>query len=72
MRYSLSNLTQPASEPVTLALAKAHLRIDHTAEDDLITSWIKAAREAAEKYTGRRFITQSLRMRLNDWPHACG
>jgi uncharacterized phiE125 gp8 family phage protein len=41
-------------EPVTLALAKAHCRIDSSDEDDLLTQvYIPAARETAEQYTGR-------------------
>ncbi|MGF6932976.1 putative phiE125 gp8 family phage protein [Paraburkholderia sp. UCT70] len=41
-------------EPVTLALAKAHCRIDTTDEDELIEQvYIPAGRETAEQYTGR-------------------
>lgn len=66
--YGLTVITAPASEPVSLTLAKAHLRIDHSAEDDLITSWIKAARILTESHTGKRWITQSLRLSLDWWP----
>lgn len=70
MEYGLTNLTQPASEPVALALAKAHLRIDHTAEDTLITGWITAARQLTESYTGRRWIEQSMRLTLERFPYS--
>lgn len=54
MRYrSLVRETEPASEPVTLTEAKAHLRIDGTAEDTLVTSLIKVARVWAEEYLDR-------------------
>ena len=43
-------LTPPAAEPVTLAQAKAFLRIDYTQEDALIELAITAARQAAEHY----------------------
>ena len=58
--------TAPASEPVSLAEAKTHLRVDSSAEDDLINSLISAARQWAEKYTNRSFITQTWELYLDD------
>jgi len=49
----------PATEPITLTEAKAHLRIDHTDDDTYITSLIKAARSSAEAYTQTSFFTQT-------------
>jgi uncharacterized phiE125 gp8 family phage protein len=40
------------AEPITLDQAKAHLRVDGSAEDDDIGSAIIEAREAIEDYTG--------------------
>jgi len=54
-------VTAPAEEPITLSEAKAHLRVDDSSSDALITSLIVAAREYAEKYTNRALITQTLR-----------
>jgi uncharacterized phiE125 gp8 family phage protein len=69
--YGLTLVTAPASEPVSLAVAKAHLRIDHDDEDALIASWIRAARQATESYTGRRWIEQDVRLTLAGFPR-CG
>jgi uncharacterized phiE125 gp8 family phage protein len=66
--YGLTTITGPASEPVTLAVAKAHLRIDHDDENALIEDWIKSARELAEAHTGRRFVTQQVRVTLGAFP----
>jgi len=58
----------PAVEPIGLAEAKAHLRIDHADEDNLITALILAAREAAETHTGLSFISQEWTYALDQWP----
>lgn len=43
----------PVKEVITLEEAKSHLRIDGDDEDSLISSYIQAAREYAEIFTGR-------------------
>ncbi|MDE2030529.1 MAG: phage head-tail connector protein [Alphaproteobacteria bacterium] len=63
-------LTPPAAEPVTLADAKQQARIDTTADDTLVTALITGARQWAEEYTARAFITQSWRLTLDLWPGA--
>jgi uncharacterized phiE125 gp8 family phage protein len=65
---SLSLITPPVGEPVTLADAKAHLRIDTPDDDALITALISAARARAEWHTGRAFMTQSWILWLDSWP----
>jgi len=52
-------VTPPAVEPVTLEEAKQHLKIDGNEDDSLITALITAARQRAEEYTRRAFITQT-------------
>lgn len=54
-------ITPPAKEPLTLAEAKAHLRVDHTDEDGLISMLIASARKTAERWLRRALITQTLR-----------
>jgi len=57
--------TAPAAEPITLAEAKAHLRVDDVASDALITSLIVAARNHAEKYLRRALVTQTIDVRYD-------
>lgn len=52
--------TPPASEPLSIDEAKLHLRQDLSADDDLITAAIVAARTYCENYTRLKFITQSV------------
>ena len=67
MRYrSLVRATEPAN-PVTLAEAKAQLRIDSSAEDDLISTLITAATRWAEDYTDRTFCHTQWQMRLDSF-----
>ena len=58
----------PASEPVTVAEAKAHLRIDHSAEDVLLASLILTSRLHIEAALGLALVTQSWRLLLDRWP----
>ena len=61
-------IEEPAIEPLTLAEAKAFLRVEHTADDDLIGALIKAARCEVEAATRRALITQGFRIVLDCWP----
>ena len=54
-------LTPAAELPITLAEAKAYLRVTHSAEDDLINGLISACTGLVEKYTGRTLITTTFR-----------
>ena len=65
---SLQLISPPAIEPVTLDEAKAHLKVDTTDDDTLITSLIAAARIRAEWLTRRAFITQSWMLWRDRWP----
>ncbi len=63
-------LTPPTIEPVTLAEAKAAARISDTAFDAQLPGMIAAARQMAEQETGLRFLEQTWRTELADWPSA--
>jgi uncharacterized phiE125 gp8 family phage protein len=58
----------PAAEPVTLAEAKAHMRVDGSAEDTLISSLIITSRLHIEAALGLAFITQSWSYFIDCWP----
>jgi hypothetical protein len=70
--YGLSLITAPAEEPIGLDRAKLHLRVDHDVDDDLISSWVAAARTLTEQHTNRRWVEQGLRLTLADWPGGGG
>ncbi len=55
----LTVVTPPATE-LNLATVKNYLRIDFTDDDTLLTTLIQSARERAEQYCNRAFITQTL------------
>ncbi|UUP18915.1 head-tail connector protein [Nitratireductor thuwali] len=65
---TLFRTVAPAAEPLTLAEAKAHMRVAHAVEDDLIAGLIRAAREEVERATGLALINQSWRLVLDGWP----
>lgn len=65
---SIKLITAPAAEPVILAEAKLHCRVDSADDDTLITALIVAARELAEQQTGRALVTQTWELALDAFP----
>lgn len=65
---SLTRQTPPTVEPVTLAEAKAHLRVDSTDDDAYISNLIRAAREWVEEYLDRTLVLTQWTMRLEEFP----
>ena len=70
MRYALRLKTSPVTEPVSLAEAKLHLKIESTeaAEDSLIQRLIVVARHHAETSTRRALVTQTWTLALDGFP----
>lgn len=60
----------PVVEPITLAEAKAHVRVDAGDEDALIGSLIVAARSFVERSLSLALITQGWSLYLDHWPRS--
>lgn len=65
---SLLMTAAPTVEPITLAEAKLHCRIDGTSEDAYISSLVVTSRLQIESALGLAMITQSWRLTLDTWP----
>ena len=66
-------VVEPPLALVSLALAKQHLRVDTTADDDLIGFYIAAAQSMIDGpggWLGRCIGTQTLELRLDGFPTA--
>lgn len=60
--------SSPSVEPATKAEVKLWGRIDGSLDDDMIDNIIISARQAAELYTGRAFINQTIQVFMDYWP----
>lgn len=56
----LTDLNPPPAEPITLAEAKAFLRVDHDDEDALIQTLIASARERLETHLNIAMISRPM------------
>jgi uncharacterized phiE125 gp8 family phage protein len=61
-------VTPPAEEPVSLAEAKSHLRVDFADDDALIAGIIVAARQRAETVCRRALVSQQWRLVVDRFP----
>lgn len=61
--------TAPATEPVTIAELKTHLRISGSSEDEYLSTLISEARQEIEDATGLALIKQVWQLTLDRWPH---
>lgn len=60
----------PALEPVTIADARAFLRLSTDSEDDILHRLLVTARELVEAETGLALIDQTWRLRVDRWPRS--
>ena len=58
----------PVAEPVTLAEAKAHIRVDRDDENATIAAFVRAARETIEARTGLVLAPRPMRLCLDRPP----
>lgn len=65
---SLVRYTQPTVEPITLAEAKAHCRVDLSDEDGYIASLIRVAREVVEDRLDQTLVTTVWEARYDSFP----
>lgn len=69
MRYrSLKRLTDPAVEPISVADAKVHLRVEHDADDAVVARCIQASREWCEEYLDATLIHTQWQMSFDMFP----
>jgi uncharacterized phiE125 gp8 family phage protein len=61
-------ISAPAEEPLTLAEAKTHLKVDYTADDTYITTLIVAARKQVEEYTNLSLIDTTYEQAFDGFP----
>lgn len=66
MGFGLQQIVAPAAEPISLAEAKAHLRVDIPDEDELVIKpLIKAARKHCEDKTGYQLVAATWKLTLD-------
>ncbi len=70
MSYSLVQISEPETEPISLLDAKRFASLDasYTDDDALLTGLITAARQASEAYLNRSIYTQQWRLGLTRFP----
>jgi uncharacterized phiE125 gp8 family phage protein len=65
MWYAPTVTVAPASEPVTLALAKEHCKVDTDDHDTLVNGLIMAARNYVEAYCGSPLISRTITVKCD-------
>ena len=71
--YWLKEITAPTSEPISLSLARLHLRLDTSGspashpDDAIVQSLITAVRQNAEDYTGLKIASGTFEVRADSF-----
>lgn len=60
-------MTEPKSEPVSVQQLKNQLRIEHSEEDELLKTYIVAAREYAESVTSNKVLKQQWQIAFDEF-----
>ena len=70
MTMNLVLKTPPATTPVSLVEAKAHLNELRSIDDDYIGTLIDVATEQAEEITGRQLVTATYELYMDELPYS--
>jgi len=65
---TLTTITEPTDEPVTLQEVKDALRIEDNSEDVRIWNIIRASRMYAEDFCDLRLMSQVVELSFDNWP----
>lgn len=71
-RYRLKRTVQPTLEPITVAEAMAHCRLDTNSEEAWLTSAIETARQWIEDRCNVTLLTTTWALTLDAFPVRCG
>lgn len=61
--------TAPTSEPISIDVAKRHLRIDGDDQNTEVQAWIRTARQQVERDTELALMTQTIDVSLDEFPY---
>lgn len=67
----ITTVVAASEAPVTMEKTKEHLRVTHATDDSYINALITAVTNFTENWLGRRFVTQTLKYYIHDFPRYC-